>query len=400
MKIDFIMRKSCFQAYICKRLENHLIKRKALFTNILLVTFPFLTVCFLLLEVFVRATKDPLDIMSLTGRKEVANPMSVWAEPDPFSGFVAKEGIYSEGKTVNSHGFISTPEISLKKPENTVRIVFLGGSSTAGTGFNLPDQETWPFKVVEMLKDKLDRNIDFINAAVGGYSTFESYGRLWSRVRFYKPDIIIINHVWNDMYYFNEKFGENPLLWRKGIDINKKIVVQSFSPMFIDNYISWSQFLVQLRITLERVFNQNETGEIVPEDKKNMELKEHYDERGLQIFRDNLILFKSFGELFNIPVFFCKQATLISENNTPEDMGKNMYYYHGFDHKAHIDAYQRIYGIIEDVFPKDRIIDLASLSGNSSLFYDHVHPTPEGTERIALTVADRIGRFITSKKTE
>jgi hypothetical protein len=367
--------------------------------NFLIITIPVLIFCFILLEIFVRTTKGSLDIMSLTGKKEVNNPMSGWAEPDAFFGFVAKEGVYSEGKTVNSHGFISTPEISLEKPQNTVRIVFLGGSSTAGTGFNLPDNETWPFKVVEKLKNRLDINIDYINAAVGGYSTFESYGRLWSRIRFYKPDIIVINHAWNDMYYFNDKFGGNPHLWRKGLDVNKKIVVQSFSPMFIDKYIRWSQFLVQLRLTIERVFGQNKTGEIVSEDNKEIELKDFYDERGLEIFKENLILFRGFGEIFNIPVFFCKQATLISEKNTDEDMKKNMYHYHGFDHNAHIDAYQKVYDVIDSVFTKDRIIDLTSLSGDSDSFYDHVHPTPEGTDKFAVIVVESLmNGFFTVKK--
>ena len=52
-----------------------------------------------------------------------------------------------------------------------------------------------------MLRERTDRDIDFINGALSGYTTFESYGRLWSRLRFFQPDVIVLYHGWNDMYY-------------------------------------------------------------------------------------------------------------------------------------------------------------------------------------------------------
>ena len=91
----------------------------------------------------------------------------------------------------------------------------LGESSTAGTGHNLPDAETWPCRTAELLKAQFaGRDIEFINAAAGGYTTFESDGRLWSRLRFFRPDIVVVYHGWNDMYYFNPTDLDAITRWR------------------------------------------------------------------------------------------------------------------------------------------------------------------------------------------
>ena len=79
--------------------------------------------------------------------------MDYWSKASPYSAFTAKPGVYGN-KSVNQHGFISTPEISISKPDSVIRIIFLGGSSTAGMGVNLRDDETWPWKTVESLKRK------------------------------------------------------------------------------------------------------------------------------------------------------------------------------------------------------------------------------------------------------
>ena len=144
---------------------------------------------FCIAEIFVRFNFYHYDLWSLTGRSTGRNYMEKWALIDAFCAYRAKPGTYGiTGKSVNSYGFISTPEISPTKPDNTIRIAFLGGSSTAGTGFDLPDEETWPWKVIKILREKCPKiRFDFINAALGGYTSFESYGRLWSRIRFFFP---------------------------------------------------------------------------------------------------------------------------------------------------------------------------------------------------------------------
>jgi len=297
-----------------------------------------------------------------------------WAKPDPYSAFTALPGTYAKKKTVNSHGFISTPEISLEKKADWTRIIFLGGSSTAGTGIkNLADEKTWPWKTVKKLKQETNnKNIDFINAALGGYSTFESYGKLWSRLRFYKPDIIIVYHGWNEMSYF--KFANNPIYWRANFDINRTYKLKKIWRYF---YIAKTRFL--FKNTLERNTKRSPT-----------KLQTTFNEEGLNIYRDNIKLIRDFCLNNNIQFYFCKQPTLIHFKTKEKDQTKCRYKNHGFSYEAHIQAFESIYKIIDDEIPFKNIIDITSISGSTDCFYDHIHPTEYGTDKISEIVKDSL----------
>ena len=201
--------------------------------------------------------------MQLTGREVVRfkkNPIkswSSWALVDAFCAYRAKSGTYAKNKSVNRHGFISTPDIKVEKPAGAIRIVFLGGSSTAGTGANLPDRWTWPWLVADSLRaDYPHLNIEFINAALGGYSSFESYGRLWSRLRFFKPDLVVVYHGWNEFFYLkNAAFAKR---WRVlpddtwQIERDIPITTKIYDPLWIDRFIHKSQFLSRVRLSVSK----------------------------------------------------------------------------------------------------------------------------------------------------
>ena len=91
-------------------------------------------------------------------------------------------------------GLYEDLELTVAKDPDVIRIVFLGGSSTAGTGADLSDEDTWPWVATNELLPSVPegKRLEFINAALGGYCTFESYGRLWSRLRAYEPDIVVV----------------------------------------------------------------------------------------------------------------------------------------------------------------------------------------------------------------
>ena len=82
-------------------------------------------------------------------------------------------------------------KLNRQKSSEVTRIVYLGGSSTAGTGAELADESTWPYKVNEILNKK-NIKVDYINGALGGYTSFESYGRLWSRIRDSFPQTLLL----------------------------------------------------------------------------------------------------------------------------------------------------------------------------------------------------------------
>ena len=76
-------------------------------------------------EAFVRITRPHDDLWALTGRSVASHPIGDWYFLDAFSAYRARPGVRSDGsmvKTVDSAGFISTPEIASAKPPNTIQI--------------------------------------------------------------------------------------------------------------------------------------------------------------------------------------------------------------------------------------------------------------------------------------
>lgn len=354
--------------------------------NFFLISVPVFLLSFSTAEFYARHKYPDLRLLELTGKEETLNKMAYWTNRDPFCAYEPKPGNYAGNKTVNRNGFISTPDISIEKQQGITRVVYLGGSSTAGTGANLPDSETYPWKVDSLLKT-YGYNVDFINAAAGGYTTFESYGRLWSRLRFYNPDVIIVNHGWNDAYYLNPISG-NIHEWREtgngDYELYFNVYYESFKPFFLDRFIAWSTLLSAIRLGLHKEKGQ---GEIITEKEKNDVKLNSYDHSRTQVFSQNLYLIKQFAERFGCSLFVCKQPTLPTLNQPLLD---SHFTGHGYDHKTFVKIIQNGYYIIDTLFNDNSIIDLTSISGNKAYFYDNIHPTEAGTDKIAEIMADSL----------
>ena len=368
--------------------NKSLSKKRALIYSFFAISLCMIGI-FIIFEVYVRITRDHKDLWVKTGRVIGENPMKKWYFVDAFSAYKAKPGIFFTkqdlNKSVNKHGFISSPEIELIKPENTIRIVYLGGSSTAGVGGNINDEDTWPFLTSQILQTKYkNHNIEYINGALGGFSTFESFGRLWSRIRFFSPDIVILNHAWNEMYYFG--MIDDIISWRTLPDgswnfekTTKKL--GSYDPYWFDHFIRYSQLLTRLRLRITGYSDW--VAEKSSNNDKNVDHITDYDKRGLEIFRTNLNLIKESVKIFNAKLYVVKQPTLITSTTSEEDRKRCYYHFHGFGHDAHLDAFNQIYQIIEQEIDQKYIIDLTELSGVSENFYDHVHPTELGAKKMA-----------------
>ena len=205
-----------------------------------------------------------------------------------------------------------------------------------------------------------------------------------------REDIVVVYHGWNEMYYFNE-ISDNPIEWRNNFDISGMVnSYKTFEPHWIDPLISWSQLLTKVRVKLSKPYSEN--GEQSNE-KKEDNLKDTFNKKGLNIYEQNLKLIIAFCKSHDIKLFICKQATLISNNTLEEDKKKCRYDYHNFSHKAHVEAFDSIYNVIDKIVAKENIIDLTSLSGNSLYFNDHIHQTKLGNTKIAEIVAETLKSY-------
>ncbi|HWN45348.1 MAG TPA: SGNH/GDSL hydrolase family protein [Thermoanaerobaculia bacterium] len=356
-------------------------KKRRLFIGITILAS--LLLAFIGLEIFLRIVK-PVNLYALTGRILSPSPMRNWAVTDGFSAYRPKPG-ESGGKTINRHGFVSTPELPVSKPPDTVRILFLGESSTAGMGVNLKDADTWPWKTVERIRQKTGRKVDFINGAAGGYTTFESYGRFWSRLRFFDPDIVVVSHGWNELYYFDDP--DSILSWRTLPDGSWSLDAPRarqarFAPSRLDPFLRWSQVLSRVRLEMSRKMG----GEYVS--LGNRPIAPGFDHRGLEIFRTNLKLFREASGVLGARLLVAKQATLMVAGAAPEQRERCRVTPHAFSYDTHVEAFRGIYGVIGQEIPADSVVDLTPVSGRLDSFYDHIHPTPKGTTEIAEIMSD------------
>ena len=97
------------------------------------------------------------------------------------------------------------PAVPLKKPEETYRILFLGGSTTYGTGVNNPDS-TYPALVGHILNAYLDslpekkryKNVDIINAGLPALTSAEELTHYLFKYSYFKPNLVVLHTGIND----------------------------------------------------------------------------------------------------------------------------------------------------------------------------------------------------------
>ena len=346
--------------------------------------------CLAGLELYAYCFLPPADLQQLTGRSWMADPRAHWADLDAYCAYRAKPGrhrFYSIQKSANEHGFISTPSLGLEKPGGTIRLAFFGGSSTAGS--HLADDQTWPYKVTQLLRQRFaDTQIQYLNAGLSGFTTFESYGRFWSRVRFYDIDIAVIYHGWNDMRLMVDH--EKPPRFRTLPDgswgfVQHRVKLQVYEPWPIDPWIQWSKGLTFIRLWLSP-----RSGGEATDPEGDRALSDSWNRKHIDFFRTNLELFRRSADALGVDLFIAKQATLVVPDLAPQDRQRVLYESVGAQHDLIVDMYAASYEVIDAGFRPDRVIDPTHLSGQSEYFFDHVHLTSAGTDQLAKSVADAI----------
>jgi len=107
---------------------------------------------------------------------------------------------------VNSHG-LRGPEISIEKPENTYRVIIIGGSTTFGHGSSSDDTTIPAFVQKKFDKENLSKNIQVINAGVNSLYSFTETYHIKNKLMKFNPDLIVNYGGGNDadLYIPNPK---------------------------------------------------------------------------------------------------------------------------------------------------------------------------------------------------
>ncbi len=101
---------------------------------------------------------------------------------------------------INSLGFRG-PEFTKEKPENTFRIIMVGGSTTFGMGAT-SDNTTIPAYLQKKFDDLiLDKKVQVINAGIIAQQSNAEVYDIKNRLVSYNPDLIIVYDGYNDSFY-------------------------------------------------------------------------------------------------------------------------------------------------------------------------------------------------------
>ena len=111
---------------------------------------------------------------------------------EPKSGLRVPIANFSSGRiSINSLGFRG-PEIAAPKPPGTVRVAFLGASTT-WCGEVSGNDYVWPKLVTDALSQSFPgARFDYVNAGVPGYTLGSTLKNLQHRVAPLQPDVIVI----------------------------------------------------------------------------------------------------------------------------------------------------------------------------------------------------------------
>ncbi|MGB1111447.1 MAG: SGNH/GDSL hydrolase family protein, partial [Gammaproteobacteria bacterium] len=291
-------------------------------------------VLLLVIELGTRALLEHITPIDINAQTLVTDKgQEPFFQSNPFAAFAWIPGARFGRQTVNSEGFVSTREIAFPRQANELRVVTLGGSSTVGNGNT--DETTYPRLLEAKLQQAYpDRVVNVINAAAGGYSTIESLGYLQSRMIHWQPDVVVIMHGWNDMYYFALSDQEISK-WRDNFNLqamwNPKAALKMDDPMPADvQYLSWSQFYLHLR---EWVRSTAYDGESNPQeviegryqfarlnDDGTMSVAlQPINANAERLYETNMAQFRSICAKREIRCLSVLQASLLSDKANPDD---------------------------------------------------------------------------------
>lgn len=191
----------------------------------------------------------------------IGNPVFASAGPkiqrqlcDDYNNLVHEEKVIRQIKpnqhlntiNINSLGFRGA-DFTKEKPENTFRIIMVGGSTTFGMGAT-SDDTTIPAYLQKKFNDlNLDKKIQVINAGIIAQQSNAEVYDIKNRLINFSPDLIIVYDGYNDSFYV----GADEISVSKSVSNNtsnssiKDFIKQNLSfyrTPFVIYQLSWDRF--------------------------------------------------------------------------------------------------------------------------------------------------------------
>ena len=234
-------------------------------------------------------------------------------------------------------------DFSVEKQPGTIRVITMGGSSVFDV--SALDDEDWPHRVEQLLKERGLSNVEVINAGIIGYNSADSLGRFIAEAHTFKPDYVFFS-AWNDLKYF--KSAQNCYGGRRSSRSRRCCITRVASIGFCAR-----------RRRFMRTCGRNITRGRVRREPAVSEEFAHTDEvnfEHLKQYRLNLELFvQAVRDVGAVPILMT-EPTLVSRDNTDFEKQRIKYQSVELNHEQLCDAYQRVESIVREIAPRSRWI--------------------------------------------
>lgn len=284
--------------------------------------------------------------------------------------------------SINSLGFRG-PEIATPKPDNVIRIAYIGASTTYCAEVSGNDK-VWTHIVSERLSESFPRvQFDYVNGGVPGYTTEASLKNLSGRIAPLQPDIVVIYHSTNDLS------GElRRLASEAGID---RLNIAKTKSWLSEYSLLWK--LVEMNLSIMAV-QRGGTQQMLEADFATIPMGAAFANRLRQLVEMSRANGASVVALATFSV-------RLRPGQTAEELragSESARYYMPFMSPENlIVAYRRYNDVIRSVAEETGAVlidDETSIPGDEAHFHDTVHFTDLGSERQAQRIADGLNSAV------
>ena len=344
--------------------QHERLSTRAKWTVMIVLTLGALVLMLLAAEVAIRVRQ--------TIRYGTASTIDEYYTVDPKLGLRIPIANMTKGHiSINSLGFRG-PEIAVPKPPATVRIAYLGASTTWCAEVS-GNEYVWPHIATASLAQAFpNRRFDYVNGGVPGYTVASSLKNLELRVAPLQPDVVVIYEGINDLT------GE-----LRDVAVRQGVISEAKEPemLWVGRYsLLWKLVEKNLRVLAsERDARRNQG-----------RLKLDASSLGEQ-FRKELTHFVRVAQKDAKLVAVTTLATRVRPDQTPEQqmsaLSSAIFFMPFITAKDLIDAYARYNQIIREVATDTGAL---LIDGEDTILGDGTHFTDAGSR----AMAERVSRAL------
>lgn len=283
---------------------------------------------------------------------------------------------------VNRHGFRG-PEINIKKPEDTFRIICVGDSTTAGHFLNY--DQTYCAKLQNKLNGKIPgyRKVQTINAGVPGTAITQQNHTIRKKILRFLPDMIVLYVVPSlssdlvALHALKEKTYTVP----KTLSERIKRVIRRFHIYRFARRIIKGDVRTEIRSNMEII-------------KQQIDKNADFEKNRLALFEKDLQEFETLCRSANVEPVLVQNVTEAVSHKLAEQgalPGTEKYSEYFSSPEAVFIEVVKDYAKRKQVDFLDPYASFVPVISDSKLFFeDGVHPSEEGHELLAELIAGKI----------